>query len=174
MICANDLMAIGAIAAARHECGLSPPDDLSIVGFDGVGPAAWPSYRLTTIRQPVRRMTDAAVTMLLERMEDPSLPHEIRSFAGTLIEGGSAKIRPTGVDCEISGRHSTFVEHGDTIIGSIRGGDAERRGRRGGPCAARPRPDHAGFGHAVTHVGRGAEPLSVIDPWFAADWTARS
>ena len=92
VICANDLMAIGAIDAARHEFGLSLPEDLSVVGFDGVGPAAWPSYRLTTIRQPVRRMTDAAVTMLLERVADPALPHEVRSFAGTLIEGSSARI----------------------------------------------------------------------------------
>lgn len=92
VICANDLMAIGAIDAARHEFGLSLPDDLSVVGFDGVGPATWPSYRLTTIRQPVGRMTEAAVTMLLERVEDPLVPHEVRSFAGTLIEGGSAKI----------------------------------------------------------------------------------
>ncbi len=92
IICANDLMALGAIDAARHEFGLALPEDLSIVGFDGVAPATWPSYRLTTIRQPVRRMTDAAVTMLLERVEDPSLPHEIRSFAGALIEGNSARI----------------------------------------------------------------------------------
>lgn len=92
VICANDLMAIGAIDAARHEFGLSLPADLSIVGFDGVGPAAWPSYCLTTIRQPVRRMTNAAVAMLMERVEDPSLPHEVRSFAGVLIRGGSARI----------------------------------------------------------------------------------
>jgi DNA-binding LacI/PurR family transcriptional regulator len=92
LICANDLMAIGAMDAARDEFGLSVPGDLSIVGFDGVGPAAWPSYRLTTIRQPVRRMTDAAVTMLLERIANPKLPPEVRSFSGQLIEGRSARL----------------------------------------------------------------------------------
>jgi DNA-binding LacI/PurR family transcriptional regulator len=92
LICANDLMAIGAVDAARHEFGLAVPNDLSIVGFDGVGPADWPSYRLTTIRQPVRRMTEAAVTMLLERIESPELPPEIRSFTGALIEGRSARL----------------------------------------------------------------------------------
>jgi DNA-binding LacI/PurR family transcriptional regulator len=94
LICANDLMAIGAIDAARDEFGLSIPEDISIVGFDGVGPAAWPSYRLTTIRQPVRRMTDAAVTMLLERIANPKLPPEVRSFSGLLIEGRSARLAP--------------------------------------------------------------------------------
>jgi DNA-binding LacI/PurR family transcriptional regulator len=61
-------------------------------GFDGVGPAAWPSYRLTTIRQPVRRMTEAAVTMLLERIANPGLPPEVRNFSGALIEGRSARL----------------------------------------------------------------------------------
>lgn len=92
IICANDLMAIGAMDAARDEFGLAVPDDISIVGFDGVGPADWPSYRLTTIRQPVRRMTEAAVTMLLERVANPDLPPEIRSFTGTFIEGLSARL----------------------------------------------------------------------------------
>lgn len=92
LICANDLMAIGAMDAARDEFGLSIPDDLSIVGFDGVGPATWPSYRLTTVRQPVRRMTDAAVTMLLERIANPKLPPEVRSFTGQFIEGRSARL----------------------------------------------------------------------------------
>ncbi len=94
LICANDLMAIGAIDAARDEFGLTIPNDLSVVGFDGVGPATWPSYRLTTIRQPVRRMTEAAVTMLLERIAEPELPPEVRSFTGMMVEGRSARLAP--------------------------------------------------------------------------------
>lgn len=92
LICANDLMAIGAIDAARTAFQLSVPGDLSIVGFDGVGPATWSSYRVSTIRQPVRRMTEAAVAMLLERIEEPELPPEVRTFAGSLIEGSSARL----------------------------------------------------------------------------------
>jgi DNA-binding LacI/PurR family transcriptional regulator len=92
LICANDLMAIGAMDSARHAFGFKVPDRLSIVGFDGVGPASWLSYGVTTIRQPVRRMTEAAVTMLVERIEDPELPPEVRTFAGRLLEGQSAKL----------------------------------------------------------------------------------
>jgi DNA-binding LacI/PurR family transcriptional regulator len=91
LICANDLMGIGALDEARHR-GIDVPGALSVVGFDGVAPATWLSYQLTTIRQPVRRMTEAAVTMVLERADDPSLPPEIRSFAGSLIEGRSARL----------------------------------------------------------------------------------
>ena len=91
LICANDLMAIGAIDCARFECGLAVPGDLSIVGFDGVAPARWASYRLSTVRQPVGRMTEAAVLMVLERIADFSLSPEVRTFAGSLIEGNSAR-----------------------------------------------------------------------------------
>lgn len=92
VICVNDLMAIGAIDAARHVYGLDIPHDLSVVGFDGVSPAAWESYRVTTVRQPVERMTDAAVAMLIERIADPDLPPEVRTFAGKLLPGGSARL----------------------------------------------------------------------------------
>jgi DNA-binding LacI/PurR family transcriptional regulator len=92
LICANDLMAIGAIDCARKEFGIHVPVQLSIVGFDGVAPAAWASYRLSTVRQPVRRMTAAAVSMLMERIDDPALPPEVRTFAGALIEGESARL----------------------------------------------------------------------------------
>lgn len=92
LICANDLMAIGAIDCARHELGLGIPDQLSVVGFDGVAPAEWASYRLSTVRQPVRRMTEAAVSMIIERIEDLALPPETRSFAGSVITGASARL----------------------------------------------------------------------------------
>ena len=52
----------------------------------------WASYKVSTIRQPVRRMTEAAVSMLMERIDDPELPPEVRTFAGKLIEGASARL----------------------------------------------------------------------------------
>ncbi len=92
LICANDLMAIGAIDSARTNFGIDVPQDLSVVGFDGVGPATWLSYQVTTIRQPVRRMTEAAVAMLVERIESPDVSPEQRLFAGELLPGASARL----------------------------------------------------------------------------------
>jgi DNA-binding LacI/PurR family transcriptional regulator len=91
-ICANDLMAIGAIDSARTNFGLDVPRQLSIVGFDGVSPAGWLAYQVTTVRQPVRRMTEAAVSMLIERIERPDLSPEQRLFAGELLPGASARL----------------------------------------------------------------------------------
>ena len=92
VIAVSDLMAIGAIDMARDAFGLTVPDRLSVVGFDGSDPATWSSYSVTSIRQPVRRMTEAAVSMLAERVEDPILPAERRLFAGEFIRGNSARL----------------------------------------------------------------------------------
>jgi DNA-binding LacI/PurR family transcriptional regulator len=92
LICANDLMAIGAIDCARINFEIDVPRELSIVGFDGVGPARWLAYQVTTVRQPVRRMTEAAVSMLIERIEQPGILPEQRLFAGELLPGQSARL----------------------------------------------------------------------------------
>ncbi len=91
IVAANDVMALGAMDAVRIEKGLRVPEDVSVVGFDGVAPALWRSYRLTTVRQPVGRMTQAAVQMLMDRIEDPGLGAERRVFSGDLIEGTTAR-----------------------------------------------------------------------------------
>jgi DNA-binding LacI/PurR family transcriptional regulator len=91
IIAVNDTMAIGAMDALRWEFELKIPDDVSVVGFDGVGPASWASYDLTTVRQPVGRMTESAVAMLIERIENPEFANEKRVFSGTLIKGTSAR-----------------------------------------------------------------------------------
>lgn len=92
VVCVSDPLAIGAIDGCRFDLNLRVPEDLSIVGFDGTDAAGWMSYQVTSIRQPVRRMTAAAVEMLLERMEDATLPAERRSFVGAFIPGRSARI----------------------------------------------------------------------------------
>ena len=91
IIGANDVMAIGCIDEAREGFDLRVPDDISIVGFDGVGPARYAAYDVTTVRQPVRRMTEAAIAMLLERIENPELSPEKRAFSGLRVRGGSAR-----------------------------------------------------------------------------------
>lgn len=65
---ANDMMAIGAIMAVR-EAGLRCPEDVSIIGFDGIpsGEFAWPG--LTTIAKPGRDMGQRAVEGLFDEIE---------------------------------------------------------------------------------------------------------
>jgi len=92
VVVANDVMAIGCVDEARETNNLRVPEDISIVGFDGVGPARYAAYDLTTVRQPVGRMSEAAVSMLIERVENPGLTPEKRVFSGDRIRGGSARL----------------------------------------------------------------------------------
>ena len=91
VFCASDVMALGVLHAARFELGLRIPQDFSLIGFDDIPSAAWPGHLLTTIRQPIRRMIREAVTLLIERMENPDLDPLVRRFPGTLILRKSAR-----------------------------------------------------------------------------------
>lgn len=87
LFCANDIMAIAAIDAARTK-GIRVPDDTAIIGFDDIPMAAWESYRLTTVRQPLRRMLTQAINILV----DPSTEAEqgdIRVLQGEMMERDS-------------------------------------------------------------------------------------
>lgn len=86
----NDHMAFAVMDVLRHELGLSVPDDVSVVGYDDVPIASWPSYDLTTIRQPVNRMVEATVDALLSRIEGDTKPQKIH-IAGSLMIRGSAR-----------------------------------------------------------------------------------
>ena len=86
----NDMMALGAIDEARHVLNLSIPHDLAITGIDGINAARFSSYNLTTIRQPIGRMAEAATSMLADRVENPTLSDEKRIFTGALIIGSSS------------------------------------------------------------------------------------
>ena len=90
-ICANDMMAIGALDELRHRINLDVPGDVSVVGFDGVRAAGWSSFDLTTVQQPVESMAEAAVSMLLARVDNVSLPPEKRSFSGVLRTGNTVR-----------------------------------------------------------------------------------
>jgi len=70
---ASDVMAIGALRAVR-EAGRRVPEDIALIGFDDIPLAAHTNPLLTTIRQPVQRMGEAAAEMLIERIEQPEAP----------------------------------------------------------------------------------------------------
>jgi LacI family transcriptional regulator len=67
VLCANDLIAIGAMQAVR-EAGLSIAQDISIIGYDDIPMAAYTNPPLTTIQQPTRAAGRKLAQMLLELM----------------------------------------------------------------------------------------------------------
>ena len=97
IICTSDITAVGCIDAARYDFSIKVSEELSVASFDGVDPAHWRAYRLTTFRQPMHEMADAAVSILMDRIEDPSLPPVTRVFSGTIESGQSARIALTPI-----------------------------------------------------------------------------
>ena len=68
LVCASDLMALGAVQAAR-AAGCSVPDDVSVVGADGSDLMEHVHPPLTTVRMDVGGIADAAVQVLHQDME---------------------------------------------------------------------------------------------------------
>jgi LacI family transcriptional regulator len=89
----NDDMAAGAIIAAG-ELGIAVPGDLSVVGFDDshIASTVWP--RITTIRQPIRAMAQAATDSLVKILEGSHRAPEHRLMPYELIVRGSTGPAP--------------------------------------------------------------------------------
>jgi DNA-binding LacI/PurR family transcriptional regulator len=71
VICSSDMMAIGALHEAARQ-GLSVPQDLSIIGFDGIDAAKWLVPELTTVEQPIAQIANTAVETLQKLIEEPT------------------------------------------------------------------------------------------------------
>lgn len=94
IICGSDLMALGAIRAARSR-GLSVPADLSVVGFDDSPLIAFTDPPLTTVRQPVQAMGHAAVSALVSEINGTPASRTELTFHPELIVRGSTGAAPS-------------------------------------------------------------------------------
>ncbi|MFZ3570915.1 LacI family DNA-binding transcriptional regulator [Streptomyces sp. BH097] len=90
VVCASDMMALGAIRAVR-ERGMDVPKDVSVVGFDDSPLIAFTDPPLTTIRKPVHAMGQAAVHTLLEEIGGtPAPPSEFVFMPELVVRGSTA------------------------------------------------------------------------------------
>lgn len=94
---ANDHMAVAVMDVARYEFGLRIPEDLSIVGYDDVGPARWPSYGITSVTQPIKSMVEATVDILMDQIASGEMEPQHKVIAGELIVRSSARLPRTGI-----------------------------------------------------------------------------
>lgn len=88
----SDVIAIGAIRALRDR-GLRVPEDVSVVGFDGVPLSRFLTPCLATVRQDTARIARRGVELLLERMEHDGLPPVHEQVPFLLMEGESVADR---------------------------------------------------------------------------------
>lgn len=83
----SDVTAMGAIRALR-DLGKRVPEDVSVMGYDGIAIADFLVPRLTTVRQNTQHIAERGVDVLLRNIERSCQPlHEVVPFQ--LIEGES-------------------------------------------------------------------------------------
>ncbi|MEV6104191.1 LacI family DNA-binding transcriptional regulator [Streptomyces sp. NPDC051940] len=98
LICASDVLALGAIRGVRRY-GLSVPDDISVVGYDDSPVMTCTDPPLTTVRQPIEAMGHAAVALLTAELEGNPVHGDELLFEPELVVRGS-----TATPCERRGR----------------------------------------------------------------------
>ena len=97
IFCFNDIAAMGAVRAIC-DAGLRCPEHISVIGFDDISSAAYMCPRLTTVRQPLRRMGEIAVKTLLKRIEAPteSYPESILFEPELMVRESTGAVLPVG------------------------------------------------------------------------------
>ncbi|WP_411676021.1 LacI family DNA-binding transcriptional regulator [Caproicibacter sp.] len=85
-----DVMAIGA-AKAITDAGLCVPDDISIIGFDGIDMSYFYNPSLATIKQPAKEIATKSVEMLVDKINGDLLKPNIAVLGTQLVKGNSVK-----------------------------------------------------------------------------------
>ncbi|WP_120522294.1 LacI family DNA-binding transcriptional regulator [Arthrobacter celericrescens] len=87
---ANDVMALGAMAALR-DAGLRVPEDVSVLGYDDSPLAAYGYIRLSTVDGHSRRLGAEAAQMALDRMAAPAAPPRRLLLEPAVVERSSVR-----------------------------------------------------------------------------------
>jgi DNA-binding LacI/PurR family transcriptional regulator len=92
IIAANDMVAFGVISALARR-GFRVPDDVSVVGFDGLALGARFNPALTTVRQPIADMGSIAIELAEKKAADGSAGHIVLE-PELLVRASTARPRP--------------------------------------------------------------------------------
>jgi DNA-binding LacI/PurR family transcriptional regulator len=86
----NDLMAVGCLKAL-HKLGKSVPEDVALIGFDGIDFTEITIPELSTIAQPIYEMGYVAMKMLIDQMESEQVQKENKLLDVKLVVRDSTK-----------------------------------------------------------------------------------
>ena len=87
----DDFASYGGMNAIQAR-GLRIPEDISVVGYDGIPAARHIEPKLTTLKQDTERIGSEAARNLISLIEEPkSTPIQVIMVSGRIIEGHSVK-----------------------------------------------------------------------------------
>ena len=94
IVTVSDVAAIGIMLAAA-DAGVRVPDDLSVVGYDDIPQATWPTPALTTVHQPIREKGRLAARLLIDRIRSEASRHPLSELLATrlVVRGTTAPPR---------------------------------------------------------------------------------
>jgi LacI family repressor for deo operon, udp, cdd, tsx, nupC, and nupG len=90
LICASDIMALGAVRGARRM-GLHVPNDVSVIGYDDSMFMACTDPPLTTVRQPIGDMAQTAVALLVTQIDGGDVAKDEYLFDTELVVRASTQ-----------------------------------------------------------------------------------
>lgn len=85
LFCANDVIAIGALDAAK-KMRLRVPEDVSLIGVDDIPMASWSMISLTTVRQPIGKIGALAAKLVVQKVGQPATAPERLILPTSLIK----------------------------------------------------------------------------------------
>ena len=89
---ASDMQAVGVLEAAR-ELGIAVPEQLSIIGFDGIEVSEL--LELSTVQQPLQEMGEEGAALLVELIDNPERKPELIRFDTRLLERHTTGTAPS-------------------------------------------------------------------------------
>jgi LacI family transcriptional regulator len=126
IVCSNDVVAI-SVQQALRELGIAVPGEVSVVGYDDIAWAAIVTPALTTVRLPLTDLANAALDLILQRMEAPKRRSRHVRLSVTLVERESLSSVEMGHRRGIRGGLQTPPRRTAGAEGIVRAGRTKHR-----------------------------------------------
>lgn len=133
LVAANDSMALGALSVLASQ-GIRVPEQVMVVGFDDVPEGRWGKPSLTTLRQPLHSMADAALSHVLEQLAGRR-PSSLTLIPGEVVPRESCGCRsifdslgkaPSAAPAERAERHTVPPPDGEQLADRLRAAAAHQ------------------------------------------------
>ena len=90
IVAGNDLIALGVVKAAMQK-GIHIPNDLQVIGFDGISLTEMMYPSITTVAQPIYEIGEVATQLLIQKMEGQTLEEKHYRLPIEIIERNTTK-----------------------------------------------------------------------------------